>query len=103
MNHADQATAHETKIRRWTTFTPPQSAARAALCGLFLLRRSYLALEYAGCPLPDELNVQRAAAPRVVAAGAVANVPVVTPPNGEFHEVCPPAEYWVLVNPSQRV
>ena len=34
-------TAHETKIPRWTTFTPPQSAAPAAFCGLFLLRRSY--------------------------------------------------------------
>ena len=34
--------AHETKIRRWTTFTPPQNTALAAFCGLFLLRRSYI-------------------------------------------------------------
>jgi integrase len=34
--------AHETKIRRWSTFTPPQNTALAAFCGLFLLRRSYL-------------------------------------------------------------
>ena len=26
--------------RRWITFTPPQTAAHAALCGPFLLRRS---------------------------------------------------------------
>jgi hypothetical protein len=35
------ANAHETKFRRWTTFTPPQCPALAAHCGLFLLRRSY--------------------------------------------------------------
>ena len=40
-NHPFQAMAHETKIRRWTTFTPPQNTALAAFCGLFLLRRSY--------------------------------------------------------------
>ncbi len=28
-------------IPGWTTFTPPQTAAHAALCGPFLLRRSY--------------------------------------------------------------
>ena len=41
-------TAHETKVPRWTTFTPPQSAAPAAFCGLFLLRRSqtFLATVY---------------------------------------------------------
>jgi len=33
--------AHETKFRRWSTFTPPQNTALAAFCGLFLLRRSY--------------------------------------------------------------
>ena len=82
-------------------YSAAKRRSRGALWPIFA--PALLALEYAGCPLPDELNVQRAAAPRVVAAGAVANVPVVTPPNGEFHEVCPPAEYWVLVNPSQRV
>jgi hypothetical protein len=41
MNHATNATAHETKIRRWTTFTPPQSTAYAAHCGLVLHRRAY--------------------------------------------------------------
>ena len=30
-----------TKMRRWSTFTPPRHAAIAARCGLFLLRRSY--------------------------------------------------------------
>jgi hypothetical protein len=35
------ATAHETRIRRWPAFTPPQSAALAPLCGLFFLRRSH--------------------------------------------------------------
>jgi len=30
MNHAIKAMAHETKIRRWATFTPPQSTAHAA-------------------------------------------------------------------------
>jgi Siphovirus Gp157 len=29
-----------TRIWRWSTFTPPQNAAHAAFCGLFLLRRS---------------------------------------------------------------
>src|ERR1035441_10365705 len=62
-----------------------------------------LALEYAGCPLPDELNMQRAAAPGVVAVGAVANIPVVTPPNGECHEVSSPAEYWVLGEPHGKL
>jgi hypothetical protein len=41
--------AHGTKFRRWTTFTPPQSAAQAALCGLFLLRRSYQYSNYTEC------------------------------------------------------
>jgi hypothetical protein len=41
MNHAFKATAHENKIRRWQTFTPPQNTALAAFCGLFSLRRSY--------------------------------------------------------------
>ena len=41
MNHATNAMAHETKIRRWTTFTPPQSTAYAAHCGLVLHRRAY--------------------------------------------------------------
>src|SRR5271155_3215672 len=31
-----------TRMRRWSTFTPPRHAAGAARCGLFLLRRSYL-------------------------------------------------------------
>ena len=35
------ATTHETRFRR-TTFTPPQNAAPAAYCGLFLLRRLHL-------------------------------------------------------------
>jgi hypothetical protein len=34
------AKAHETKIRRWTTFTPPQTADHATICGLVLQRRS---------------------------------------------------------------
>ena len=41
MNHAINAIDHETRIRRWTTFTPPQNAAHAAHCGLVLHRRSY--------------------------------------------------------------
>jgi putative transposase len=41
MNHAIKAIAHETKIRRWQTFTPPQNAAHAAHCGLVLHRRAY--------------------------------------------------------------
>ena len=32
---------HETKIQRWTTFTPPQSTAYAVHCGLVLHRRAY--------------------------------------------------------------
>ena len=43
---AAKAKAHETKIRRWSTFTPPQSATHAALCGLFLLRRSYPPIDW---------------------------------------------------------
>src|SRR5271155_2765789 len=31
----------ETRMRRWSTFTPPRHAANAARCGLFSLRRSY--------------------------------------------------------------
>ena len=42
MNHAINAIAHENKIRRWQTFTPPQNTAPAALCGLFSLRRVYV-------------------------------------------------------------
>ena len=42
MNHAIKATAHENKIRRWPTFTPPQSTAHAAHCGLVLHRRTYI-------------------------------------------------------------
>jgi len=38
-NHATKAIAHETKIRRWSTFTSPYHAARAAHCGLVLHRR----------------------------------------------------------------
>ena len=34
MNHAQYAIAHEIKIRQWQTFTPPQSTADAAHCGL---------------------------------------------------------------------
>ncbi len=41
MNPATKANAHETNIRRWTTFTPPQSTAHAALRGLVLHRRSH--------------------------------------------------------------
>jgi hypothetical protein len=33
-----------TRMRRWSTFTPPRHAAHAARCGLFLLRRSYRTL-----------------------------------------------------------
>lgn len=40
MNFVALATVHETQSRRWTTFTPPRTAAHAALHGLFLLRRS---------------------------------------------------------------
>src|ERR1035438_9693223 len=32
----------ETRIRRWSTFTPPRHAAAAAPRGLFSLRRSYV-------------------------------------------------------------
>jgi hypothetical protein len=39
MNPDAKATAHETKIRRWTTFTPPQNTAHTAFCGISLLRR----------------------------------------------------------------
>src|SRR5271156_2656308 len=31
-----------TRMRRWSTFTPPRHAANAARCGLFSLRRSYI-------------------------------------------------------------
>ena len=41
MNHAFKATAHENKTRRWQTFTPPQSTAHAAHCGLVLHWRAY--------------------------------------------------------------
>jgi hypothetical protein len=41
MNHAQYAIAHEIKIRRWQTFTPPQSTAHAAHCGLVLHWRAY--------------------------------------------------------------
>jgi hypothetical protein len=44
MNHANKATAQETRIRWWPTFTPPQNTANAALCGLVLHRRSQLSL-----------------------------------------------------------
>ena len=30
MNHAIKAIAHQNKVRRWQTFTPPQNAAHAA-------------------------------------------------------------------------
>jgi hypothetical protein len=33
LTHAIKAIAHEIKIRRWPTFTPPQNAAQAAHCG----------------------------------------------------------------------
>ena len=36
-----ELTTHHHQMCGRTTFTPPQSVARAALCGLFLLRRSY--------------------------------------------------------------
>jgi hypothetical protein len=39
---AIKATVHENKIRRWQTFTPPQSTAHAAHCGLVLHWRAYL-------------------------------------------------------------
>jgi hypothetical protein len=45
MNHAFKATAHENKIRRWQTFTPPQSPAHAAHCGLVLHWRAYQFIE----------------------------------------------------------
>jgi hypothetical protein len=48
MNHAIKATAHETKVRRWTTFTPPQRTAYAAHCGLVLHWRAYI------CQYKDE-------------------------------------------------
>ena len=41
MNPAACATAHGTQSRRWPTFTPPRTAAYAALHGLVLHRRSY--------------------------------------------------------------
>jgi hypothetical protein len=41
MNYAFKAMAHENKIRRWTTFTPPQSPAHAAHCGLVLHWRAH--------------------------------------------------------------
>ena len=41
MNHAIKATAHENKVRRWLAFTPPQSTAHAAHCGLVLHWRAY--------------------------------------------------------------
>src|ERR1022692_2351034 len=42
MNHAIKATAHENNIRRWQTFTSPQSPAHAAHCGLVLHWRAYV-------------------------------------------------------------
>jgi len=50
MNRVALATVHETQSRRWTTFTPPYTAAHTALHGLFLLRRSQLVVELAVCP-----------------------------------------------------
>jgi hypothetical protein len=49
------------------------------------LRAELFALEYAECPFPNELNVQRAPASRVVAVLAVACFPVVTPKDCECH------------------
>jgi len=51
------ATTHETRFRR-TTFTPPQNAAPAAYCDLFLLRRLHVATmlrEYVPFEDVDEL------------------------------------------------
>ena len=47
MNRVALATVHETQSRRWTTFTPPYTAAHTALHGLFLLRRSHPSLHRA--------------------------------------------------------
>jgi hypothetical protein len=57
MNHAFKATAHENKIRRWQTFTPPQSTAHAAHCGLVLHWRAYegLAIDIPAA-LQDEMR-----------------------------------------------
>jgi hypothetical protein len=41
MNPAACATVHRNQSRRWPTFTPPRTAAYAALHGLVLHRRSY--------------------------------------------------------------
>jgi hypothetical protein len=54
MNHAIKAIAHENKVRRRQTFTPPQSTAHAAHSGLVLHRRAYFAAANAVGSDPDE-------------------------------------------------
>jgi len=42
MNHALKSKRPQNQdpaVAKWPAFTPPQSTAQAALCGLFLLRR----------------------------------------------------------------
>jgi len=50
------ATTHETRFRR-TTFTPPQNAAPAAYCDLFLLRRLHPSYNVIAVPKPGEICV----------------------------------------------
>jgi outer membrane protein len=71
MNHAFKATAHENKIRRWQTFTPPQSTAHAAHCGLVLHWRAYqqAAVKFSHAQRDQML-------PTISAAGTVGSVPI---------------------------
>jgi len=67
MNHAFKATAHENKIRRWQTFTPPQRSAHAAHCGLVLHWRAYLRqlrLKYPILEMPEALLREMGHPPR---------------------------------------
>jgi hypothetical protein len=59
MNPPNQATAHETQLRRWSTLTPPPHSAPAARCGLFLLRRSCRTIKKSGDPSGRNLAAQK--------------------------------------------
>jgi hypothetical protein len=71
MNHAVKATAHKTKIRRWTTFTPPQSAApRRSVAYFYSGAHSFVMFSFWGgetrerrnyqnCPIRNRLDLYR--------------------------------------------
>jgi hypothetical protein len=52
------ANVRESKIRRWTSFTPPQNTALAAFCGLFLLWRSYYLLNKTPVDVETVVSIQ---------------------------------------------